>query len=222
MGIRSCLHQHGTTIESVPWCKSYSPVLLQPFICQPSCKPYPPVPLQPFVCHGWALVVTDYEGYEGEEGPPLNQFVTPAVLSHLAATTSLTRLVFQRPLDEPPKRREEEVKGWCQHIAQLQQLRHLEFGGEYALGGSARCLARLTQLTYLCISNSQLPDRVAVAFGCALKCLVTLDMSGNEDLSDACAPALAQLTGLTSLRFAYLPGIARTEYSEKAAVLGGG
>ena len=142
MGIRSCLHQHGTTIESVPWCKSYSPVLLQPFICQPSCKPYPPVPLQPFVCHGWALVVTDYEGYEGEEGPPLNQFVTPAVLNHLAATTSLTRLVFQRPLDEPPKRREEEVKGWCQHIAQLQQLRHLEFGGEYALGGSARCLAK--------------------------------------------------------------------------------
>ena len=52
MGIRSCLHQHGTTIESVPWCKSYSPVLLQPFICQPSCKPYPPVLLQPFVCHG--------------------------------------------------------------------------------------------------------------------------------------------------------------------------
>ena len=156
-----------------------------------------------------ALVVQDYEGYNGDEdedGPPLNHFVSPAVLSHLAATTSLTRLVFQRPLDEPPRRREEEVKGWCQHIAQLQQLRHLEFGGEYALGGSARHLAHLTQLTYLRISYSQVPDLVAVAFGCSLKGLVNLDLSGNQDLSDACAPALAQLTGLTSLRLADLPG----------------
>ena len=155
-----------------------------------------------------ALVVTDYGSLDepDEESPPLNQIVTPAVLSHLAATTSLTRLVFECPWDPAPIRSEEEVKGWCQHIAQLQQLRHLRFQCVYALGGSARHLARLTQLTYLGVSDSQVPDLAAVAFGCSLKGLVDLDLSGNQDLSDACAPALAQLTGLTALRLAYLPG----------------
>ena len=149
-----------------------------------------------------ALVLRDY--YDRVDGLPLNQIVTPTVLSYLAASTSLTRLVIE--CCGEITRSEREVMGWCQHIAQLHQLRHLDFGGEYALGGSARHLARLTQLTYLCISNSQVPDRVAVAFGCALKCLVELDLSGNQDLSDACAAALAQLTGLTALRLTDLPG----------------
>ena len=68
--------------------------------------------------------------------------------------------------------RSPEVKGrgWgdAGTLPQLQQLRHMEFGGEYALDSSARHLARSRQLPYLCVSHSQVPDRVAVAFGCAL------------------------------------------------------
>ena len=131
--------------------------------------------------------------------------ITPAVLSHLAATTSLTRLRFDWDVDAVV-RPEAAVKGWCEHVAQLQQLRHLYFGGDYAFGSTARHLARLTQLTYLGLSCCHIPDLVAVAIGCSLKGLVHLDLFGNQDLSDACAPAIAQLTKLTELRLAYLPG----------------
>jgi len=143
-----------------------------------------------------ALVLSDLNG--GNDGQPL----TPQVLSHLAATTSLTRLVFNCRNVEKVKvvRSEEEVEGWCQHIAQLHQLRHLDFGGgDYALGDSAEDLANLTQLTYLDIRYCKVPHGVAVTFGGALKCLQELDLSGNAELSDECAPSLAKLIALTSL-----------------------
>ena len=148
-----------------------------------------------------ALVLTDIRA--GNNHPPVHEILTPEVLSHLAATTSLTRLVFSCHNVEKIVR--SEVSGWCQHIAQLHQLRHLHFDGDYALDSSAQHLTSLSELTYLDVSYCQVPDSVAVAFGGALKCLVKLNLSGNDELSDACAPSLAELTALTSLGLLYMP-----------------
>ena len=42
-------------------------------------------------------------------------------------------------------------------------------------------------------------DMVAVGIGCNMKQVVRLQLRGNTDLTDACTPALAQLTNLVNL-----------------------
>ena len=66
----------------------------------------------------------------------------------------------------------------------------------------------LTRVTYLCVSCLEVQGRMAVAFGSAFKCLMDLNLSGNEDLYHACAPALVQMTGCDIIGISALPGFA--------------
>ena len=133
----------------------------------------------------------------------LAETFTPELLHHLAAATALTRLIIKYDV-EISDGTADDILEICPHISQLQQLQHLEINA-FPLGMTARHLARLTQLTSLELPHCNLRELAVVALACKLKGLVKLNLSGNLDLSDVCAPAIALLTGLTHLGWQWLP-----------------
>ena len=74
-------------------------------------------------------------------------------------------------------------------------------------GSAALPLMRLTSLQVLKLYFTGISDMVAVGIGCNMKQLVRLQLTGNDDLTDACTPALAQLTNLVRLDLCYVDKI---------------
>ena len=66
---------------------------------------------------------------------------------------------------------------------------------------------RLTSLQVLKLYFTGISDMVAVGIGCNMKQLVSLQLRGNDDLTDACTPALAQLTNLVNLDLSHVDKI---------------
>ena len=144
------------------------------------------------------------EFWGDDDDAAASQAFTAGIYNYLTAASTLTRLeIFYD--DEIFPGGHDDVKDLCAHVAQLQQLQYLHLAG-LPLLGTVRHLTQLTQLTTLNLYDSQVSDLAAVALGIGLKNLVSLELSYNADLSDACAPALAQLTGLKELGLVEVPG----------------
>ena len=123
---------------------------------------------------------------------------TPAMLHNLSSATTLSRLVitWQTGRRACPAK---DVQELCAHVADLKQLQELQIDS-YPVGVTACLLSQLTKLTHLELPLCELSDSAVVALAGGLKGLAKLNLADNSDLSDACAPAIAQLTRLTELR----------------------
>ena len=130
---------------------------------------------------------------------PQHQF-----LVHLSSATSLTRLTFD--FDDARSPEPADLESFFAHLAPLTCLQRLSLK-QAKFGSAALPLMRLTSLQVLKLYFAGISDMVAVGIGCNMKQLVRLQLRGNADLTDACTPALAQLTNLVNLDLSHVDKI---------------